>query len=39
MRHYKRFSFDSYVDNVANICWSDVINMEHLDAALDELTK
>ena len=24
-RSYKRFSCDSYVDDVKNICWSDVI--------------
>ena len=24
------------MDDVKNICWSDVINKDHLDAALDE---
>jgi hypothetical protein len=35
-RSYKRFCCDSYVDDVKNICWSDVLNEEHPDAALDE---
>jgi hypothetical protein len=33
----KRFCCDSYVDDVKNIYWSDVINEEHPDAALDEI--
>ena len=33
-RSYKRFCCDFYVDDVTNICWSDVINEEHPDAAL-----
>ena len=37
-RSYKIFRCDSYVD-VKNICWSDVINEEHPDAALDEFMK
>ena len=37
-RSYKRFCSDSYVDDVKNICWSDVIE-EHPDAALDEFMK
>ena len=28
-----------YVDDVKYICWSDVINEEHPDAALDEFMK
>jgi hypothetical protein len=27
------------VDDVKNICWSDVINKEHPEAALDTFTK
>ena len=27
------------MDDVKNICWSDVINEEHPDAALDEFMK
>ena len=38
-RSYKRFCCDSYVDDVKNICWSDVIKEEHPDAALDEFMK
>ena len=34
-RSYKIFCCDSYVDDVRNISWSDVINEEYLDAALD----
>ena len=37
-RSYKRFCCDS-VDDVKNMCWSDVINEEHPDAALGEFMK
>ena len=30
-RLYKIFCCDSYVDDVKNICWSDVISEEHPD--------
>ena len=35
-RSYKRFCCDSYVDDVKNICWSDVINEEHPDVVPEE---
>jgi hypothetical protein len=38
-RSYKIFFCDSNVDDVKNMCWSDVINEEHPDAALDEFMK
>ena len=38
-RSYKRFCCDSYVDDVKYICWSDVINEVHPDAALDAFMK
>jgi hypothetical protein len=38
-RSYKIFCCDSYVDDVKDICWSDVINEEHPDAAFDEFMK
>jgi hypothetical protein len=38
-RLYKIFCCDSYVNDVLNICWSDVVNKEHPDAALDEFMK
>ena len=38
-RSYNIFCCDSYVDDVTNICWSDVINEEHPDTALDEFMK
>jgi hypothetical protein len=38
-RPYKIFCRDSYLDDVKNICWSDVINEELPDTALDEVMK
>ena len=38
-RSYKIFCCDSYEDDVKNICWSDAINKEHPDAALDGFMK
>jgi hypothetical protein len=38
-RSYKIFCCDSYVVDVKSICWSDVINEEYTDSALDEFMK
>ena len=38
-QQYKGFCCDSYVDDVKNMCWSDVINKEHSDAAIGEFLK
>ena len=36
---YKRFCRDSYVEDVEKVCWPDVCNEEHPDAALDGFMK
>ena len=38
-RSYKRLCNYSYVKDVKNICWSDVCNEEHSDAALKTFMK
>ena len=38
-RSFKIFCCDTYVDDVTNICWSDVIGEEHPDAGLEEFMK
>jgi hypothetical protein len=36
---YNRFCIDSYVENVKNICWSEMCNEEHPDTVLEAFMK